>query len=158
MLRRAPRVLATILVVASLGSAAAPQALADSGAYQDDRRERDRRYAAAVRFIGVTQRGREIRGNHFDIDRLRHVVILVRWRTLVGAHSQQLEIVSPDGAVYQRLSVPVESVTGQAEVETRLLVAGTWITERRLTGRWRVRVYVDESLRPVTSKVLVLTR
>ena len=36
-------------------------------------------------------------------------------------------------------------------VETRLPVAGTWITEYDMHGRWTVNVYLDDAVRPTTS-------
>ena len=76
---------------------------------------------------------------------------------LAGQPSQQrresasVELITPDGSVYQTLTQPVESVTGTTVVETRLPVAGTWITQYDLHGRWTVNVYLDDAVKPVTS-------
>ena len=99
----------------------------------------------------MNHHGRERRAQRFDADRLRSLVIQVGWRTLVGIHTQRLELITPDGSVYQTLNQPVESVTGTAVVETRLPVAGTWITQYDLHGRWTVNVYLDDAVKPVTS-------
>ena len=102
--------------------------------------------------------GRERRGQHFTAARVRILTIQVDWRTLVGAHTQQLELITPAGSVYQRFTVPVESVTGRAWVETQVPVAGSWITQHSLEGRWEVRVYLDEAVTPVTSATFTLTK
>jgi hypothetical protein len=109
------------------------------------------RESARVELIGVNHHGREHNGQRFDADRLRSLLIQIHWKTLVGAHTQRVELITPDGSVYQNLTAPVESATGTAVVETRLPVAGTWITEYDMHGRWTVNVYLDDAVRPTTS-------
>jgi len=117
-----------------------------------------RRESASVELIGVNHHGRERNGQRFDTDRLRSLMIEVHWKTLVGAHTQRLELITPDGSVYQNLTGPVESVTGTAVVETRLPVAGTWITEYDLHGRWTVNVYLDDAVKPITGAGFTLAK
>jgi hypothetical protein len=73
-------------------------------------------------------------------------------------HTQRVELITPDGSVYQNLTQEVASVTGTAVVETRLPVAGTWITKYDLHGRWTVNVYLDDALKPVTSAALTFAK
>ena len=112
--------------------------------------------SAEVTFVALMQNGRERRGSHFTADRVRVLKIEVEWLTLVGAHTQQLELITPDGSVYQRFTAQVESVTGRATVATRLPVAGSWITQHSLEGDWTVKVYLDEAVTPVTTATFTL--
>jgi len=134
-----PLLLAGVLILESVAPALGGQ------------QPQQRRESASVELIGVNHHGRERRAQRFDTDRLRSLVIQVGWRTLVGMHTQRLELITPDGSVYQTLTQPVASVTGTAVVETYLPVAGTWITEYGLHGRWTVNVYLDDAVKPVTS-------
>ena len=113
---------------------------------------------ARVDFVGVRYDGREQRGQHFTAARVRILKIDVEWRTLVGAHTQQLELITPGGSIYQRFTSAVESVTGRARVETQIPVAGTWITEFSLEGTWTVNVYLDESVTPVATASFTLAK
>jgi len=65
--------------------------------------------SARVDFVGVRQDGREQRGQHFTAARVRILKIDVEWRTLVGAHIQRIELIMPDGSVYQRFTSEVRS-------------------------------------------------
>ena len=140
-MRRALKILPVLFAGLLLLEGAAP-ALAGSAKQGE---------AARVQFTGVTQSGQEQHGQHFAAAGLRSLLINVQWRTLVGAHTQRLELITPDGSVYQTLTTPVESVTGTAVAETRLPVSGTWITEYSLHGHWKVNVYLDDAVRPVTT-------
>jgi hypothetical protein len=117
-----------------------------------------RRESASVELVGVNQHGRERSGVRFDTDRVRLLLIQVSWKTLVGHHIQRIELITPDGSVYQNLTEPVSSVTGTAFVETRLPVTGTWITEYDLHGKWTVNVYLDDAVKPVTSERFTLVK
>jgi hypothetical protein len=117
-----------------------------------------RRESASIELVGVNQHGRERNGVRFDTDRIRVLLIQVSWKTLVGQHTQRVELVTPDGSVYQNLTEPVSSVTGTAFVETRLPVTGTWITEYDLHGKWTVNVYLDDAVKPVTSERFTLVK
>lgn len=114
--------------------------------------------SAKVSFVALTQAGRERRGSHFRAAEVRVLTIEVDWRTLVGTHTQRLELITPDGSVYQRFTAHVESVTGTATVETRVPVAGTWITQYSLDGQWKVNVYLDDAVTPVTTDTFTLTK
>ncbi len=117
-----------------------------------------RHESASIDLIGVNHHGREWNGQHFDADHLRSLLIRVQWKTLVGVHTQRLELITPDGSVYQNFTAPVSSATGTAVVETRLPVAGTWITEYSLHGRWTVNVYLDDAVKATTSATLTFAK
>lgn len=109
--------------------------------------------SAALQFVGVNHDGRLTGGAEFLAGLTRYLRIIVGWQALSGAHSQRLDLFSPDGSFYQRFSTDFTSTP----VETRLLVGGTWITEYSLFGAWRVEVYLDRDTMPITTGVFVLT-
>jgi hypothetical protein len=113
---------------------------------------------AEVTVVGVTLKGHEQRGHHFAAHRLSSLVVRVHWKTLVGVHSQRLELIAPDGAVYQRLVAEVGDVHGQAFAETRVPVVGSWITQYGLFGEWHVKVYLDEATAPAATGKFTLAK
>ena len=149
-MRRALATGLVLLLAGWLALAWAPAALAQSRGVG--------RESARVDFVGVRPDGREQRGQHFTAARVRILKIDVEWRTLVGAHTQQLELITPGGSIYQRFTSAVESVTGRATVETQVPVAGTWITEFSLAGDWTVSVYLDEAVTPVATASFTLAK
>lgn len=141
--------IASLLLAGVLALQSAAPALAGPAA---------RRESASIDLIGVNHHGRERNGQHFDADHLRSLLIQVQWKTLVGVHTQRLELITPDGSVYQNLTAPVSSATGTAVVETRLPVAGTWITEYDLHGRWTVNVYLDDAVNATASAIFTFAK
>ncbi len=81
-----------------------------------------------------------------------------------GSHVQRLEILSPDGALHQRIVSPFdadaerfnrrEHRSGRISVETILPVRGTWITQYSLFGNWIVHVHLDRATDPVATATL----
>lgn len=116
------------------------------------------RAPAEVTVVALTHRGHERTGNHFRADRVRSLKIVVEWRTLVGAHTQQLELITPAGSIYQRVTGPVASATGRARVETQVPVAGSWIARHSLEGQWEVKVYLDEAVTPLATATFTLAK
>ena len=106
---------------------------------------------AHIQLVGINNKGHERRGQHFSPARLNTLVVVVNWRTLVGAHVQRVELVTPAGSLYQRFTSDVRSPDGYARVETPVPVAGTWITEYQLFGEWTVNVYLDGATSPVAT-------
>lgn len=109
------------------------------------------------------------RGRDFWIEEVRDVYVCVVWRGLAGTYVQRLTFVSPNGHVYQTLTVPFstpgtpappESVevegqrhgvarsgkdgAGKTLVLARLPVAGTFITQHTLVGLWTVEVFLSD--------------
>lgn len=114
--------------------------------------------AGGVSFVGLLHDGRQVSGARFQTAQLRDLMIVVQWVSLVGEHTQRLDLITPDGSVYQRLRTAVASADGQARVETRLPVGGTWITDYALHGTWAVDVYLDDGPSPFRRARFVLTK
>jgi hypothetical protein len=123
--------------------AGAAVASAESSNYQDD--------PPRVSFIGIDDHGRAKEHQHFSPADLSTLVVAVSWRSLAGAHAQRVELVTPDGSVYQRLTTDVTNVYGRARIETPVRVGGTWITEYQIFGHWTVNVYLDDHATPVAT-------
>ena len=83
----------------------------------------------------------------FSVKSMRDLVVSVNWENLsTGAHTQLLEISMPGGGLYQagQTSFLVGDASQSTMTTTRTLpVAGTWISQRRITGEWSVRVSLD---------------
>ena len=145
-----------VLLAGWLTLAGAPAAFADSrgaGLASDHHRG-----PARVHFVAHMHDGRARRGQHFTASRVRILKIDVEWRTLVGAHTQRLDVLMPDGSVYQRFTSEVRSADGRATVEAQVPVAGTWITEFSLEGTWEVNVYLDNAVTPVATASFTLAK
>src|SRR5262245_15077253 len=78
--------------------------------------------------------------------------------TLIGNHRLLLRILTPQGHLYQRFSIPFDATLHRhargavRSVSARLPVAGTAITTNGLYGRWTVVPYVDDELAPCTGE------
>jgi hypothetical protein len=83
----------------------------------------------------------------FSVASLRDLVINVNWENLsAGNHTQMLEVLQPDGGLYQagQSSFLVSDASQSSLTMKRILpVAGAWISQRRMTGEWSVRVSLD---------------
>lgn len=110
--------------------------------------------SASLQLIGVNHDGSQTGGTQFSGGSIRDLRIVVGWANLSGTHTQRLELSSPDGALYQRLTT---QFSGAPSLETRLPVGGTWITQHALFGAWRVDVFLDSQAMPIASGVFVLT-
>ena len=83
----------------------------------------------------------------FSVASLRDLVINVNWENLsAGNHTQMVEVLQPGGGLYQASqSSFLVSDASQSSLTTKrtLPVAGAWISQRRITGEWSVRVSLD---------------
>jgi len=82
----------------------------------------------------------------FNVASLRDLVINVNWENLSGGnHTQMLEVLQPDGGLYQasQSSFLVSDAGSSLTMTENLPVAGAWISQRRITGEWSVRVSID---------------
>lgn len=83
----------------------------------------------------------------FSVASMRDLVISVNWENLsAGNHTQMLEVLQPEGGLYQasQSSFLVSDASQSSLKMTRTLpVAGAWISQRRMTGEWSVRVSLD---------------
>lgn len=97
----------------------------------------------------------------FEIDQLRDLFIFVAWRGVRGMHSQEVRLLLPDGNLYQALDTKFTTQQGLAAMDgvqvaqlsrgeptvvSFLPVAGTFITQRLLSGTWRIQVSLDGKL------------
>jgi hypothetical protein len=136
-----------------------------------------------ISFEGLLHTGKALPGGaHFSAAALRDLLILVEYRDLApGRHTQRLHLYAPDGALYQQFATEFEvegagptpragahpahgpahrdpgGPPGSEQVETRLPVGGTWITQHSLYGTWRVEVYLDQARTPTVYRNLVLS-
>jgi hypothetical protein len=115
--------------------------------------------AALVELLAISRSGQTTAGESFAVNRTRDLRILVWWN-VAGQHVQRLELLSPDGSLYQKFVTPFDVDTAKLEqhgnqaylpIETMLPVAGTWITDHSLFGAWTVNVYLDEEQTPFKS-------
>ncbi|MFZ0213274.1 MAG: hypothetical protein WBD23_07435 [Candidatus Acidiferrales bacterium] len=113
---------------------------------------------AAISLCNSTDSGCSPATN-FSISSLRDLNISIDWSNLpAGNHAQILQIVHPGGGLYQtmRKSFLVdESANGAYSTTDALPVAGTWITERSLTGVWQIQVELDGNV--ITTSNVTLT-
>jgi hypothetical protein len=74
-------------------------------------------------------------------------VININWENLsAGNHTQMTEVLQPGGGLYQatQSSFVVSDASQSSLTMARSLpVAGAWISQRRMTGEWSVRVSLD---------------
>ncbi|HJZ64295.1 MAG TPA: hypothetical protein VKD70_08260 [Candidatus Acidoferrum sp.] len=83
----------------------------------------------------------------FSIGTMRDLSLDVEWQNVpAGTHTQQITLVQPNGVVYQTVShgfsVP-DGTLGSPAVNDLIPVAGTFITQRSLTGQWSVEISLD---------------
>jgi hypothetical protein len=84
---------------------------------------------------------------NFSVTTIRDLGLSVEWKNVpAGTHSQQIALVQPNGVVYQTVShgfsVP-DGTIGSPSLEDVIPVAGTFITQRSLTGQWSVEISLD---------------
>ena len=110
----------------------------------------------------------------FSVQSVRELFIHSVWSNLTGEHSEIRKFYSPSGELYyQKLTpfstdleapVPFErsvgiphartvqatplDANGHVVVADHLSVAGTWISDRAMTGIWSVEIYLDDATSP----------
>jgi hypothetical protein len=67
------------------------------------------------------------------------------WPDPASGDRQTLELVTPDGHVYQRLEAPLGR---DGTASARVPVRGTGIEDYRMTGTWRLRAYRNVAATP----------
>jgi hypothetical protein len=113
---------------------------------------------AQVDFVGVLLNGQQRAGDSFSGAELDDLKILVEWKSLFQNHAQRVDLIAPDGSLYQSLSRIVTAADIGAPAETRVPVNGSWITRYGLYGSWCVEIFIDQDSAPVTSSRLVIAR
>lgn len=83
----------------------------------------------------------------FSVKSLGDLNVFVSWSNVpVGTHAQKLRFFLPDGNVYQAIEASfgvAPGANGSATTVHALPVAGTFISQRLLTGNWQVEVSLD---------------
>ena len=83
----------------------------------------------------------------FSLSSLRDLNIFVAWSNVPkGTHTQTLRVLLPSGDLYQAYDMSFAIApqgAGSASLLRGMPVAGSFITERKLTGDWRVEVWLD---------------
>lgn len=97
---------------------------------------------------------------HFALASLYSVWIDSRWAGLpAGVHVEKMEIVTPQGNVYEtrswsfgaggQVACDAASAPGGCDAWDALLVSGTAIADYSMVGRWEVRAYLDQTSTPI---------
>ena len=111
--------------------------------------------SASLSLVGLLHDGLTRTGSEFQFTSLRDLRIVVDWANLPGAANvQRLEVLGPDGKLYQKFTTSIASV----RTETQMPVGGTWITQHELAGAWRVQVYLNRDSSPVATRGFRLSR
>lgn len=102
--------------------------------------------AMSMKLCDTSAQGCTGSGN-FSVTTIRDLSLDVEWKNVpAGTHTQQVALVQPNGVVYQTVShafaVP-DGTVGSPALNDVIPVAGTFITQRSLTGQWSVEVSLD---------------
>jgi hypothetical protein len=108
--------------------------------------------SAALTLTGRLHDGRSQQADEFSTTTLRDLLISMVYTNAGDLHQQRVELYTPDGSLYQRLTGAMAPRT-----QTLVPVGGTWITEHSLFGGWRVDVFVDRETSPIASQAFTLT-
>ncbi|MBI5494835.1 MAG: hypothetical protein HY904_07380 [Deltaproteobacteria bacterium] len=73
-------------------------------------------------------------------------VVRARWTDILPGDHQRVELVAPNGRVYETVTVPIGP---GGEAVARLAIAGTFVEEYRLYGAWTARFYYNGGAAPV---------
>lgn len=73
-------------------------------------------------------------------------MVHTRWQGTAPGDHQRVELVAPNGRVYETLQGPLNA---RGEAEVRLLLAGSFIEEFKLYGTWKARVFYNSAEAPV---------
>jgi len=86
-------------------------------------------------------------GTSFSLGSLRDLQVNVDWNNVPGGtHTQELTFLLPNGVLYQTVSHGfglAEGALGAPSISDAMPVAGTYVTQRQLTGEWTVQVSLD---------------
>jgi len=139
-------------------AAAPPSATAGATGCKHEPAPHPQGVTAEVDFVGVLLSGAQREGDRFTGAELDDLKILVEWQSLLDNHAQRVDLIAPDGTLYQSLSRLVTAGDNGGQVETRVPVNGTWITRYGLYGSWCVEVFLDEESAPVASSRVVIAK
>ncbi len=104
---------------------------------------------ATVSFCNAAQVNCQSQSANFSLtmSNIPDLNIVVNWENVTsGTHSQEMRLLMPNGNLFQRLQntfVVARSGNGSARVNRILPIAGSFISQRRITGGWKVKVSLD---------------
>jgi len=91
----------------------------------------------------------------FSLGSINDLQVSVDWKNMPGGtHTQEITFLLPNGVVYQSVSHGfgvTEGALGSPTVGGAMPVAGTYITQRELTGQWAVKVSLDGTVMAMQS-------
>jgi len=114
-----------------------------------------RKEPADLHIIATDLDGDRHKGWRFKALDTRELDFIVKWPALPGApgsQTQRIELYNPNGHVYQELGAAITT----PEMHTRIPVAGTWITEKKLFGPWCAEVYLEGIAAPIAKHRFIL--
>ncbi|MBL8951168.1 MAG: hypothetical protein JNK82_10355 [Myxococcaceae bacterium] len=79
--------------------------------------------------------------NRFAIDQTDAVYFTATGAQGAGTHTVAFEVYDPSGSMWQRS----ESTLTGGRATASMPVAGTWVQQYALTGKWQVLVFVDDA-------------
>ncbi len=86
----------------------------------------------------------------FSLKALRDLNVIVQWRNLPqGMHLQTLNVLLPDGGIYQTYESTFEVTDSTGDTITvakPVRFVGTWATQRNVVGNWQAQVSLDGEL------------
>jgi hypothetical protein len=89
-------------------------------------------------------------GASFSLGTLRDLAVNADWSHVpAGTHTQTTEILEPGGGLFEVKSQAfaiADNSDGTVQTEEIVPVSGTMITQRRITGAWKVRVSLDTTM------------
>lgn len=96
-------------------------------------------------------------GSSFDAGDVKRLVIFTKWTPHVwSSHTQRVKLFTPGGSLYQQFTAMIGGE--EKDVQTPVLVAGTWITEFSLYGTWCAQVFLDDEEVPSGEDTFVLSK
>jgi len=147
----------TALGILALGGLAPARADEDTCSRQGRRVRLPGGFAEArVSFVGVLTSGRNRTGESFPGGDLRELRMVVAWTEIEKVHHQRIELVGPDGELYQRFVTPFTGTGRSISITTRLPVTGSAITDAGLYGEWCAEVFLDDEDAPIARGRFIL--
>jgi hypothetical protein len=104
---------------------------------------------AAVSFCNAAQTNCQAQSANFSMatSNIPDLNIKVDWASVLpGPHSQEIRLMMPNGNLFQRLQdtfMVAANGNGTATVNRNIPIAGSFISQRQITGGWKVEVSLD---------------
>jgi hypothetical protein len=112
---------------------------------------------ARLAFAGVLDGGQIRVGEEFPGNGLRELRITVEWTEIEHVHHHRLQLLAPDGTLYQRFTGSFTGDHRRLRVVTGVPVAGSAIVDAGLYGEWCAEVFVDDDDAPIARRHFILT-